>query len=535
MKLGECVPEMLFGNTAYATSGQLTIGGSFNTGRGFTIDARHVPLTYSGSGVAIRSDSTGAPEFRIRGFYKNLNITGPGKTGSTVGIQLFNGANHNIERASIAGFNKAIQADGALTSAARDLSIRNCGHGFYGAPAYGFTINQWRLHNIDIASCDRAIYAEGFGEGTFLVSENEIAGVNTGGTASDGTAAVDFVNAGWATVAYTHTEANNGENGIRYAAADADKGLLVMGSNLISSTNTNQIKMVSGNLTAISSRIVGGTAGINLAADATCWAINCEANPGGDLGLYSSLNKGRIAFGTQASAVQALIYGNSVALAKAGNKAVQWRNDTIVEEFQNTAGTVKHVRGFVSGTHSYVLNKDNIPYNVYINDAAAWSLTSNELVPQTDNLKSAGTGALRFSVIYAGTGAINTSDEREKQDIDDIPDAWLDAWADVRWQRYRFRDSVAAKGNGARWHVGVVAQRVRDVFAEHGLDAFEIGLLCYDKWGAESAISDGEKALTPARPAGDRYGIRYDEAFALECALLRRRIDRLEGIGKAIK
>jgi hypothetical protein len=293
--------------------------------------------------------------------------------------------------------------------------------------------------------------------------------------------------------------------------------------------------MVSGNLTAISSRIVGGTAGINLAADATCWAINCEANPGGDLGLYSSLNKGRIAFGTQASAVQALIYGNSVALAKAGNKAVQWRNDTIVEEFQNTAGTVKHVRGFVTGVQSYVLNKDNIPHNVYINDAAAWSLTSNELVPQTDNLKSAGTGALRFSVIYAGTGAINTSDEREKQDIDDIPDAWLDAWADVRWQRYRFRDSVAAKGNGARWHVGVVAQRVRDVFAEHGLDAFEIGLLCYDKWGAESAISDGEKALTPARPAGDRYGIRYDEALAMECALLRRRLDRLEGISEAIK
>jgi hypothetical protein len=293
--------------------------------------------------------------------------------------------------------------------------------------------------------------------------------------------------------------------------------------------------MVSGNLTAISSRIVGGTAGVNLATGATAWVINCETNPGGDLANYSSLNKGRIAFGTQASATGPLLFGNSAAITKASNTASTWRNDTILEDFENSAGSLKHRRGFVTGVQSYVLNKDNIPHNVYINDAAAWSLTSNELVPQTDNLKSAGTGALRFSVIYAGTGAINTSDEREKQDIEDIPDAWLDAWADVRWQRYRFRDAVEKKGDGARWHVGVVAQRVRDVFAEHGLDAFEIGLLCYDKWGAESAISDGENALTPARPAGDRYGIRYDEALAMECALLRRRLDRLEGISEAIK
>jgi hypothetical protein len=526
---------MLFGKTACATSGQLTIGGSFNVGRGFTLDARHVPLVYSGTGVAIRSDSTGAPEFRIRGFYKNLNITGPGKTGSTVGVQLYNGANHNIDGAYINGFAKGIQADGALTSAASNSVLRGCGYGYYGAPAYGFTTNHWRLRNLDFAGNDRAIYQDGFGEGLFLISECEIAGENAAGTAADGSAVVDLSDGGWATIEYTHTEANNGEHCIRYDAADADKGLLVLGSNLISSTNTNQIKMVSGNLTAISSRIVGGTAGVNLATGATAWVINCETNPGGDLANYSSLNKGRIAFGTQASATGPLLFGNSAAITKASNTASTWRNDTILEDFENSAGSLKHRRGFVTGVQSYVLNKDNIPYNVYINDAAAWSLTSNELVPQTDNLKSAGTGALRFSVIYAGTGAINTSDEREKQDIEDIPDAWLDAWADVRWQRYRFRDAVEKKGDGARWHVGVVAQRVRDVFAEHGLDAFEIGILCYDKWGAESAISDGEKALTPARPAGDRYGIRYDEAFALECALLRRRIDRLEGIGKAIK
>jgi hypothetical protein len=59
-----------------------------------------------------------------------------------------------------------------------------------------------------------------------------------------------------------------------------------------------------------------------------------------------------------------------------------------------------------------------------------------------------------------------------------------------------------------------VAQRVKEVFEEHGIDPFEFGILCYDSWDNE----DG---------AGDRYGIRYEEALALECAYLRRQVERL--------
>lgn len=148
--------------------------------------------------------------------------------------------------------------------------------------------------------------------------------------------------------------------------------------------------------------------------------------------------------------------------------------------------------------------------------------------PGADNAQSLGSATRRWSVIYAGTGSINTSDEREKQDTGALPDAWLDAWADVQWVRFRFRDAVAAKGAGARWHVGLIAQRVRDAFAARGLDATAIGLLCRDVWTTQPEVRDAAGLVVqPARAAGERWGVRYEEALALEAALMRRTAERL--------
>lgn len=162
---------------------------------------------------------------------------------------------------------------------------------------------------------------------------------------------------------------------------------------------------------------------------------------------------------------------------------------------------------------------------------------SGTVRPGSDNVQSLGGGSHRWSVVYAGTGSINTSDEREKEAIGGIPDDWLDAWGDVEWCRFKFRDAVAAKGDDARWHVGMIAQQVRDAFAARDLDAIEIGLLCHDAWDAEPAlpavpeILDADGKVTqpaqpgrPASPAGDRWGLRYAECQAIEAAWQRRQI-----------
>ena len=169
---------------------------------------------------------------------------------------------------------------------------------------------------------------------------------------------------------------------------------------------------------------------------------------------------------------------------------------------------------------------------------------------------SVGRAVNRFSVVYAGTGSISTSDERVKTAPLPIDSAVLRAWAKVNYVQYKFTDAVQLKGSSARWHFGLIAQRVKEAFESEGLDAFEYGLLCYDEWEDqveqwdewpdeyrevtpvstdasgrtvpavfELVRSSGKALATPARAAGTRYGIRYEEALALECAYLRSRLE----------
>lgn len=101
--------------------------------------------------------------------------------------------------------------------------------------------------------------------------------------------------------------------------------------------------------------------------------------------------------------------------------------------------------------------------------------------PTQDNVFASGSASFRWSTVFAGSGTINTSDERLKTDIGSIPNDWLDAWGDVEWRRYKFTDAVEQKGDAARWHTGLIAQQIERAFAARGLDAFEIGLLCKDR------------------------------------------------------
>lgn len=114
------------------------------------------------------------------------------------------------------------------------------------------------------------------------------------------------------------------------------------------------------------------------------------------------------------------------------------------------------------------------------------ALASEGVKPLADNTYSLGTSELRYSVVYAGSGTISTSDERTKQQISGVPDDWLDAWGDARWVRYKFNDAVAEKGDDARWHVGLTAQQVHAAFASRGIDAFTIGLIGRDVWDEQT-------------------------------------------------
>jgi hypothetical protein len=177
-----------------------------------------------------------------------------------------------------------------------------------------------------------------------------------------------------------------------------------------------------------------------------------------------------------------------------------------------------------------------------------WVDDLGNFYPARDNVQNLGGASNRWSVVYAGTGAINTSDANTKQDIRDLLDAEKAAAIEMKGllKAYRFKDAVTAKGDDARIHFGAIAQDVAAVFSKHGLNADQYGLFCSDTWyeynGIPVKVDADKKYITIhyeldgviVHPEQDgkmlegsievtnkfdtvertRLGLRYDELFA---------------------
>lgn len=202
---------------------------------------------------------------------------------------------------------------------------------------------------------------------------------------------------------------------------------------------------------------------------------------------------------------------------------------------------------------------------------------TGHLRPAADNTYTLGDASLRTKEIFSAIGAINTSDAKTKTDIRVLTATELAAASDLARsiRIYHMKDSIDEKGDKARWHVGWLAQTVRDIMAAHGLDGFKYGFLCYDEWEEQPevwqefeaqeevwewseeipAVVDPETGdiITPAvspirgellreamparreliRPylaAGSLYGLRKDELQAFITAAQEQRLQALEAL-----
>ncbi len=160
--------------------------------------------------------------------------------------------------------------------------------------------------------------------------------------------------------------------------------------------------------------------------------------------------------------------------------------------------------------------------------------------PSADNAYALGAASNRWSTVYAGTGAINTSDAREKTALQPVSEALKRAVKTVLAGVgvFQWLSSVAAKGaDGARLHVGVTAQAVRNAFLAEGLDPERYGLFCADPLfetvetepSRMETSEDGARSYVPSksetRPVLDdngaqmiRLGVRADQLLWLALA-----------------
>lgn len=192
-----------------------------------------------------------------------------------------------------------------------------------------------------------------------------------------------------------------------------------------------------------------------------------------------------------------------------------------------TTGTTLNIQRTVSGVTTNVMSV-YVTGNIELSGAAL--TIPSDIKPKTTNTAYCGISALAWAGGYTQTAFTVLSDENYKQDINyALEDALLDAWATVNYCEYRFKDRVITKGESARYHIGVIAQRVEEAFENAGIDPFKYGILNYDSWDAGVFEDD------TAYEAGEKYSINYEEALALEAALQRRTTQRLEATLETLK
>ena len=191
---------------------------------------------------------------------------------------------------------------------------------------------------------------------------------------------------------------------------------------------------------------------------------------------------------------------------------------------------------FSSGDSLNVGTTTNAPLIFYSYNTERMRLTNDgNFIPSPDATLSLGIAANRWSTVYASTGAINTSDAREKTEVRELNAAELTAAKQIAKEigGYKFLSSIAEKGDAAREHIGLTVQKAIEIMTANGLDPFNYGFICYDEWteqtetipaveAKESVLDDDGNVIEEAveakpeeikviQEAGNRYAFRYDE------------------------
>lgn len=129
-----------------------------------------------------------------------------------------------------------------------------------------------------------------------------------------------------------------------------------------------------------------------------------------------------------------------------------------------------------------------------------------------DNQVNLGISSARWVKVYAASGTIGTSDERDKDIIGAVDDRYKHLYMALEPIVYRWKDT----GIDKKAHIGLGAQTTERSAIACGIALSEIGMIEHDYWDEPSR--DGRT---------DRYGMNYQEVAVLTVPIVQEHEKRL--------
>lgn len=185
------------------------------------------------------------------------------------------------------------------------------------------------------------------------------------------------------------------------------------------------------------------------------------------------------------------------------------------------------------GTHG---SEDTTLSALYLHGGGMqYNILGTYFAPNTSNESTLGSSAKFWKTVYAKTGTINTSDRKEKQNIQKIQNKYIDLFYKLKPKTFLFH-------GGDRIHVGAISQDIEEAMQEVGISPEEFGGFCKDiKYTYEKFDEDGNGIEESKKPVLDEHGnivydyaMRYQEFIFLCVEAIQRQKKKLDHQEKTI-